>query len=176
MIGFCILSIHIVDLNEKRTMNDSIEVIIGDIQNKEHIQAMLSQLDFYMQDPMAGQGKMPEKLALKIIEGLMKQPNYLFFLAKCNGEYAGVANCFINFSTFKAKQLINIHDFSVSPNYRKKGIGEAMMEKIIDHCREKGYCKITLEVRNDNMKAQNLYKKAGFSECAPPMHFWELFI
>jgi GNAT superfamily N-acetyltransferase len=157
-------------------MSDSIEVIVGDIHNEEHKQAMLSQLDFYMQDPMAGQGKMPEKLAGKIIEGLMNQPNYLFFLAKCNGAYTGVANCFINFSTFKAKQLINIHDFSVSPHYRKKGIGEAMMGKIIDHCREKGYCKITLEVRNDNFNAQNLYRKIGFIECDPPMHFWERLI
>jgi len=157
-------------------MSDSIDVIVGDIHNEEHKQAMLSQLDFYMQDPMAGQGKMPQKLAIEIIDGLTNQPNYLFFLAKCNGEYVGVANCFINFSTFKARQLVNIHDFSISPLYREKGIGDALMKKIIAYSKEKGYCKITLEVRNDNIKAQNLYKKAGFAECVPPMHFWELIV
>jgi len=157
-------------------MNDSIEVFAGDILNEEHQQAMLTQLDFYMQDPMAEQGKMPDELALKVINGLIAQPNYLFFLAKCNGEYAGLANCFINFSTFKAKQLVNIHDFSVSPHFRKRGIGEAIMKKIIEHCRENGYCKVTLEVRNDNEKAQHLYQKMGFVECEPPMFFWELLI
>lgn len=157
-------------------MTNSIEVIVGDIQNEEHRQAMLSQLDWYMQDPMAGQGKMPEKLAVKIIEGLEKQPNYLFFLAKYNHEFAGVANCFINFSTFKAKQLLNIHDFSVSPEFRKKGVGKSLMSKIVEYCHEKGYCKITLEVRNDNIKAQYLYQKLGFTECDPPMYFWELLV
>jgi ribosomal protein S18 acetylase RimI-like enzyme len=155
-------------------MDKSIEVIVGDLQNAEHRQAMLAQLDLYMQDPMAGHGKMTEILASEIIDGLLIQPNYLFFLAKLNGEYAGVANCFVNFSTFKAKPLINIHDFSVSPAFRKKGIGEAMMAKIIGYAREKGYAKVNLEVRHDNIGAQNLYKKVGFVECEPPMYFWEI--
>jgi ribosomal protein S18 acetylase RimI-like enzyme len=157
-------------------MKDKIEVIVGDIRNKEHQQAMLSQLDIYMQDPMGGQGKLSEKLAIEVLSGLLVQPNFVFFLARCNEEYAGVANCFVNFSTFKAKQLINIHDFSVSPGFRKKGIGGKMMLKIIDYAREKGYVKINLEVRNDNESAQNLYKKFGFRDCIPPMYFWELMV
>jgi ribosomal protein S18 acetylase RimI-like enzyme len=154
-------------------MTDLIDVIVGDIQNTEHRQAMLAQLDLYMQDPMAGHGKMSDTLAVKLVEGLLAQPNYLFFLAKCNGEYAGVANCFVNFSTFKAKKLVNIHDFSVSPLFRKRGIGVAMMEKIIDFAREQGYAKVNLEVRHDNINAQQLYKKMRFIECDPPMYFWE---
>jgi ribosomal protein S18 acetylase RimI-like enzyme len=157
-------------------MADKIEVIVGDIRNEEHQQAMLSQLDLYMQDPMGGQGKLSEKLAAEVLSGLQIQPNFLFFLAKCNEEYAGVANCFVNFSTFKAKQLINIHDFSVSPGFRQKGIGNKMLEKIIDYARMKGYAKVTLEVRYDNENAQNLYKKMGFKDCIPPMYFWELMV
>jgi ribosomal protein S18 acetylase RimI-like enzyme len=122
---------------------------------------------------MGGQGKLGEKLASEIIEGLLHQPNYLFFLATYNGEIAGFANCFVNFSTFKAKPLINIHDFSVSPSFRKMGIGEAMMAKIVDYAHIKGYAKVTLEVRHDNEKAQNLYKKFGFKDCTTPMYFWE---
>jgi ribosomal protein S18 acetylase RimI-like enzyme len=157
-------------------MADKIEVIVGDIHNEEHQQAMLSQLDLYMQDPMGGQGKLSDKLAAEVLSGLQLQPNFLFFLAKCNEEYAGVANCFVNFSTFKAKQLINIHDFSVSPEFRKKGIGKKIMGEIIDYARVKGYAKVTLEVRHDNTNAQNLYKEIGFTECIPPMYFWELIV
>jgi ribosomal protein S18 acetylase RimI-like enzyme len=174
VIGFCILHYQMVTSHSNiKNMANSIEVIVGDLQNAEHRQAMLTQLDLYMQDPMGGHGKMDEKLASEIIEGLLLQPNYLFFLATCNGEYAGLANCFVNFSTFKAKPLINIHDFSVSPAYRKKGIGEAMMARIIGYARGKGYAKVNLEVRHDNIGAQNLYKKVGFVECEPPMYFWE---
>lgn len=154
-------------------MSDKIEVIVGDIQKEEHQQAMLNQLDQYMQDPMGGQGKLSEKLASEILSGLMIQPNFVFFLAKCNNEYAGVANCFVNFSTFKAKQLINIHDFAVAPPFRKKGIGKELMNGIFNYSRKNHFCKVTLEVRHDNLKAQNLYKSLGFSECNPPMYFWE---
>jgi ribosomal protein S18 acetylase RimI-like enzyme len=154
-------------------MTDKIEIIVGDIRNKEHQQAMLSQLDLYMQDPMGGHGAMSDELASDLISGLMNQPNFVFFLAKCNDDYAGFANCFVNFSTFKAKQLINIHDFAVSPQFRKKGIGKELMNAIFNYSRNNHFCKVTLEVRHDNPNAQNLYKSLGFSECNPPMFFWD---
>lgn len=152
---------------------DNIEVKLGDIHNDKDASAMLKMLDAYMRDPMGGAQSLSEELGAKNITGLRKQCNYVFFLAYCNGELAGVANCFINFSTFKAKQLINIHDFSVDPSFRGKGIGFAMMNSIVDYCKENDLCKITLEVRFDNPVAQNLYQKMGFSAGDPPYHFWE---
>lgn len=154
-------------------MEDRIEVIVGDRNNSRDMDDMLHMLDLYMQDPMGASGKLSEKLAKENIERLKQQSNYVFFLVKFNGVIAGVANCFVNFSTFKAKQLINIHDFAVDPKFRRKGIGEAMMQKIISYAKDNDYCKITLEVRNDNLGAQNLYKKTGFTECEPVYYFWE---
>jgi ribosomal protein S18 acetylase RimI-like enzyme len=157
-------------------MAEKIEVIVGDIRNKEHQQAMLSQLDLYMQDPMGGQGPLSENLAAEILSGLLVQPNYLFFLAKLNNQYAGLANCFVNFSTFKARQLINIHDFAVAPQFRQKGIGKELMRGIFSFARKNHFCKVNLEVRHDNPNAQNLYKSLGFFECYPPMYFWECIL
>lgn len=155
---------------------DKIEVVVGDINAVEDQQGMLQMLNAYMNDPMGGEQSLAEELAVKNIEGLKKQTNYVFFLAKCNHEIAGLANCFINFSTFKGKQLINIHDFAVDPKFRRKGIGKEMMNAIVDYCKQNDLCKVTLEVRYDNPKAQNLYKQLGFVECDPPMHFWEKIV
>ena len=155
---------------------DTIEVKVGNINSEGDAQSMLKMLDAYMHDPMGGAQALSDELAIKNIEGLRKQPNYVFFLAYCNGELAGLANCFIGFSTFKAKQLINIHDFAVDPAFRRKGIGVAMMDRIVDYCKEYDLCKITLEVRFDNPVAQNLYKKMGFDAGDPPYHFWEKLI
>ncbi|MBN2263373.1 MAG: GNAT family N-acetyltransferase [Prolixibacteraceae bacterium] len=155
---------------------ENIQVIKGNINNEKHAAHMLQLLDQYMQDPMGGKWSMPSQLANDIVAGLKKQANYVFFIAYCNNQPAGIANCFINFSTFKAKQLINIHDFAVSQHFRRRGIGEALMQGIVDDARQQGYCKITLEVRHDNHGAQNLYKKAGFTECDVPMYFWELVL
>jgi ribosomal protein S18 acetylase RimI-like enzyme len=158
---------------KSHTMSHDIQVIIGDITNSDHKNHMIAQLTLYMEDPMGGWEMTPE-LADKIIAGLITQPNYLFFLAYYKGEIAGMANCFINFSTFRGQQLLNIHDFAVDPKYRKLGIGAALMQSISAKSREMGFCKITLEVRTDNPKARNLYLKTGFKECDPPMNFWIL--
>lgn len=150
-----------------------IEIIKGNIHNEEDAADMLALLDLYMQDPMGGYGPMPEELAAANLEKLKQQSNYLFFIAKYNGQAAGLANCFVGFSTFKAKQLINIHDFAVSPHFRRLGIGKALMDYLIQYAAENDFCKVTLEVRHDNYGAQKLYKQSGFVECEPPMYFWE---
>jgi ribosomal protein S18 acetylase RimI-like enzyme len=153
---------------------DKIKVILGDINNDSDAQNMLKMLDLYMQDPMGGSQRMSPELAAKNLDGLRQQSNFLFFLAFCDGEVAGVANCFINYSTFKAKQILNIHDFATSPQFRRRGVGEAMMKKIVEFTRINGFCKITLEVRHDNHGAQKLYKKTGFTDSDVPMYFWSL--
>ncbi|MFA9388920.1 MAG: GNAT family N-acetyltransferase [Prolixibacteraceae bacterium] len=153
-----------------------IQVKLGNIQNESDASDMLRMLSVYMHDPMGGEQSLSDELAKKNIDGLKKQSNYVFFLAYCNDELAGFANCFINFSTFKAQQLINIHDFAVDPSFRRKGLGIAMINRIAEYCQENGLCKITLEVRFDNPGAQKLYKKLGFEEGEPAYHFWEKVI
>ncbi|MGE4586994.1 MAG: GNAT family N-acetyltransferase [Mangrovibacterium sp.] len=129
-----------------------------------------------MKDDMGINKSMPEELAPKIIDGLKKHTAYLGFFVCIDGQYAALANCNLNFSTWKAKPLINIHDFIVSPKYRKQGVGQFLLSEIERYAQQNGYCKINLEVRNDNYKAQNLYKKAGFTNCEPPMYYWQKII
>ncbi|MCK3686415.1 GNAT family N-acetyltransferase [Maribellus sp. YY47] len=149
------------------------QLIQVDLHNKAHSKAVISLLNDYMLDEMGIGEMMPEGLGLKLIEGLKKHTAYIGFLAEIDGEYAALANCNLNFSTWKAEPLINIHDFIVSPAFRKKGVGLFLLKAIESYAVENGYCRINLEVRHDNLKAQALYKKAGFKECDPPNYFWE---
>lgn len=50
---------------------------------------------------------------------------------------------------------------SVSPDYRRKHIGEALFTTLIEDCYENLVKYITLEVRVSNEKAQKLYTKYG---------------
>lgn len=84
----------------------------------------------------------------------------------------GVAICFVSCSTWAAKPAINVHDLAVDPAYRKRGVGRALLEKIKQYGQEIGACKVTLEVREDNLVAQGLYKSLGFGEASVPMKFW----
>lgn len=152
---------------------DKAELVKVDLNNGEHQEALLQLLNDYMKDEI-GMGKpMPENLGPKIIEGLKKHPAYQGFFARVDDDYAALANCNLNFSTWEAKPLINIHDFIVSTRHRKKGVGRFLLAQIEKYAVANGYCRINLEVRHDNFKAQNLYRKAGFSECSPKNFFWE---
>ena len=149
------------------------QLIKVDLNNEKHRSAVLRLLNDYMLDEMGIGEAMPGELGPKIIEGLKKHSGYLGFLIHVGDNFAALANCNLVFSTWKAKPLINIHDFIVSPKFRNRGVGLFLLRAIENYAREKGYCRINLEVRQDNLKAQNLYKKAGFKECNPSNYFWE---
>lgn len=57
-----------------------------------------------------------------------------------------------------------IAQIAVHPSFQKQGIASKMMQEIIDDCYAKRVNNITLEVRENNEKARNLYKKFGFEE------------
>ena len=66
-------------------------------------------------------------------------------------------------SYFKAFEAFTfellIHDFFVHPDFRGKGLANNLMQELIRISNERKYCKITLEVREDNFVAQGLYSK-----------------
>ena len=56
----------------------------------------------------------------------------------------------------------HITNVAVHPSYRGLGIANAIMLKFIDDLSKLNIKSITLEVRQSNLIAQNLYKKFGF--------------
>jgi ribosomal protein S18 acetylase RimI-like enzyme len=150
-----------------------IEIIQCDFKNVVHRQKVVELIDAYMQDPMGGGNPMPEKNKKPLVEGLAAHPGTFVLFAVEEDRYLGVATCFVNFSTFNVKPYINVHDLAVIKSARGKGVGRKLLERIIEIAKEKDYCKVTLEVRNDNINAQGLYKSLGFKECEPVMHYWE---
>jgi ribosomal protein S18 acetylase RimI-like enzyme len=83
-------------------------------------------------------------------------------LAWSREQAIGVAVCFTGFSTFRAAPLINIHDLAVLPNLRRRGVGARLIAAVEAEARRRGCCKVTLEVRDDNVAAMRLYRRAGF--------------
>ncbi|MFW5656776.1 MAG: GNAT family N-acetyltransferase [Bacteroidota bacterium] len=150
-----------------------INVFICNFNNPEHTKAIPRLMNAYIADKMGGSTPHNEKEQQLLLKGLSEHPTAITFLATVNGEYAGMSNCFVNFGTFAVKQFINIHDVIVLDEYRGLGVGKKIMDAIVDEARKMDCAKITLEVRSDNPVAQGLYKRYGFDECRPPMHFWE---
>ena len=53
---------------------------------------------------------------------------------------------------------------AVHPDFRRKGIAEALVNGLVEHLKTMGSHCLTLEVRASNVPAISLYEKLGFSE------------
>ena len=140
----------------------SIRIVEADLSLAEHQEAVLAMVDAYSRDAMGNGKPLDQDVRTRLIPGLRRHPTTLIFLAFDGVQPIGAAVCFIGFSSFAAKPIINIHDFVVLPASRGKGIGRRLLEAVEAKARELGCCKLTLEVVDKNHQAIRMYQAAGF--------------
>ena len=141
----------------------SIEIVEADLGSREHQQAVLTLSNAYAMDPMGNGKPLPDEVRRKLISGLQQHPTTIIFLAFQDRQAVGIATCFGGFSTFAARPLINIHDFYVIPAVRGQKIGQMILAAVEQKARAMDCCKITLEVQQNNHRAQRIYEAAGFA-------------
>lgn len=156
----------------------SIDILIADYLNEKHAKDIGFLLDGYASDPMGGGNGLDEYVKKNLAAELAKRPYAFSVLCYVDNKPAGLANCFEAFSTFKCKPIVNIHDMVVANEFRGQGISQRLLEKIENIAKEKGCCKLTLEVLEGNQAAKQAYIKFGFTgyQLDPLMGkalFWE---
>jgi ribosomal protein S18 acetylase RimI-like enzyme len=157
----------------------SIRILQADLTSLRHQKDIVALLDTYAQDPMGGGEPLSDEVKKRLIPGMRAHPEAYVFLAYRTGqdggeEAVGLANCFLGFSTFAARPLINIHDLAVTPGARRMGVGKALLDSVCAKAKELGCCKVTLEVRDDNPAAKKLYTDYGFNDGGVPHRFWKI--
>lgn len=156
----------------------NISIIQADYCNTRHASDMSSLLAAYALDPMGGGQPLEQRVISSLASELAKIPQAFSILCYVDERAAGLINCFQSFSTFKCKPIINVHDIVVAKEYRGLGLCQRMLNLTEEVARERGCCKITLEVLEGNSAAQSAYRKFGFSgyQLDPNMGkalFWE---
>ena len=69
----------------------------------------------------------------------------------------------VGFLTYSFNALFaDLEDLFVVKDYRKKGVGKALVAEFIAETTRRGAKKLFLEVRESNLSAKNLYLSAGF--------------
>lgn len=140
----------------------NLTIIEADLDYPQHQDAIVAMINAYARDPMGNGQDLPEQVRRNLIHGLRTHPASLILLAFHGDAPVGIAVCFLGFSTFAARPLINIHDLAVIPAYRQRGVGRRLLEGVEAKGRALGCGKLTLEVREDNQAAQRLYRDVGF--------------
>lgn len=76
------------------------------------------------------------------------------------------------FSSVGMKRLWLLNDLYVHTDYRKMGVGEALMEKARELAAETKAKGIILETEKTNAQAQNLYDKLGYKRDKDHYYFY----
>lgn len=141
---------------------EGLSLVRVDYGNPAHARALTQLLDLYARDVMGGGKPLSAFVLDNVARELGKRPQAFSVLAFAGAEPAGLVNCLEGFSTFACKPLVNVHDVVVHPGFRKLGVARRMLEEVENIARERGCCKLTLEVLQGNTPAIRLYKEVGF--------------
>ena len=130
-------------------------------------------LDFITQ--LAEYEKLPHEMIATeagLRQGLFgARPYAECLIARMDGNPAGFALFFHNFSTFLAKPGIYLEDLFVYPALRGNGIGKALLLRLAGVARERGCGRLEWSVLDWNTSAQEFYRKLG----ALPMDEWTVY-
>lgn len=143
--------------------------------NPLHARALIDLLDAYAQGPMGGGEPLSDFAKTNLVASLSDRPQAFSVLAFTEKEEIGepsnkaawvpigLVNCIEGFSTFACQPLVNIHDVAVLSEYRGQRVAEQMMTLVEEIARDRGACKLTLEVLQGNAGAIKLYHRVGFA-------------
>lgn len=93
---------------------------------------------------------------------LLENPHNIRLAAWENNEIAGFIIGLIQ--NFDETRIGRIYTLDVAVKHRRKGIGLKLLNELERVFREKGVKDCYLEARTDNMAAQELYRKHGYTE------------
>jgi GNAT superfamily N-acetyltransferase len=82
-------------------------------------------------------------------------------IAEWQGEPAGFAVWFVNFSTFSGRPGIYLEDLFVRPAQRGKGIGKALLAQLARQCVTNGWSRMQWAVLDWNTPSIEFYKSLG---------------
>lgn len=92
-----------------------------------------------------------------------------YFVAETTNEIVGVVGCIFKHGTCYLTHMV------VDAEHRRSGIGQALVEKVLETARESKATKVWLNTVEFLKEAISLYEKNGFKKCAYlRKHLWGL--
>lgn len=157
-------------------MTGSLRIRPVDFGDPSEASAFIALLDHYARDPMGGGEPLGEEARAHLVSRLAAHPQFVGAIAwrgsasgdntddggAANSRPVGLINCFLGFSTFAARPLLNVHDIVVRSDRRRQGIGRALLRWAEEQAIARGCCKLTLEVLSGNRAAAAAYADAGY--------------
>lgn len=104
------------------------------------------------------QSAMPNHWSRENIDQLLQLPTTFGFIVAYRNAVAGFI---VAARVMDEAEILSI---AIEPVWQKKGFGEKLLRHFIDYATHAGAARIFLDVASDNVAAQKLYRKCGFSD------------
>jgi GNAT superfamily N-acetyltransferase len=108
----------------------------------------------------------------EILETIFAEnPKVFCDFVEVDGDIAGMAIWFLNYSTWQGKHGIYLEDLYVKPEFRGRGYGKALLQHLANICNERGYGRFQWWVLDWNSPAIEFYRSLG----AEAMSEWTVY-
>jgi GNAT superfamily N-acetyltransferase len=94
-------------------------------------------------------------------DGFSGQPKFHVVIAEWDGEPAGFALYFYNYSTWQGRAGLYLEDLFVRPSYRRRGIGKALLVHLARVAAEEGCGRYQWQVLDWNTPSIQFYESLG---------------
>ncbi len=95
-----------------------------------------------------------------VADGFGAQPVFFCWVAEVEGMVAGMALCYVRYSTWKGQRLY-LEDIVVEENKRGLGIGKALFKDVLSFAQAGPYSALVWQVLDWNTPAIEFYEKFG---------------
>jgi len=111
-------------------------------------------------------------LAEQFIKTRLGNNESVIFVSLEADQPIGFTQLYPKYSSVSAVKNWILNDLYVDSNYRKQGIGEALIKKVMDFAKSDGAAYVQLETAVDNYTAQSLYEGIGFQKHEPDTEYF----
>lgn len=137
------------------------------IADTDEIIALIYELALYEKAPEEAKATREQ-----IIDSFFcENPKVFCEIVEVDGDIAGLAIWFLNYSTWQGKHGIYLEDLFIRPQFRGKGFGKALLKHLAAICDARGYGRFQWWVLDWNEPSIEFYKALG----AVAMDEWTVY-
>lgn len=114
-------------------------------------------------------------IAPEQLQRFLDDPRHLMLLATDGDTVVGMASAFEYFHPDKVPQLF-VNEVGVTPSHRRRGIGRALVQSLLDEAKRRGCTGAWLGTGQDNLAGQACFGSVPDGEAPQPflLYEWDL--
>ncbi len=105
------------------------------------------------------------------LQKVLDNPRFFVLVAKLDQQIVGGLTVHVLDRYDTEKPSAYIYDVAVLPAHQRKGIGQALMGTLLDHCEKHGFDEVFVQAEAEDQQAVDFYRKIAKGSEMRAVHF-----